>query len=384
MIELDADEVLISFLTGRGTSPKHHNMGVARVNIDTFTQSLYWGTEQTGTSGAYDVYPSQIFQNGTDFYGIISYDLASNDAHEQYRWKFESATNTLSDTYDTSNEICGQIFGFQDSTDNTLVYLIGADEGDENRTVAVTWDLANYATDPNFLANAPFNDIWYHIRQDVATNEPEYSSRRSLRYIGGGAFWNSTQSKYYLYFTWARNHDTTNYVTAVQWRTSYNSSGYDALYLEENNRVSATVPPNTGYPTSPTSVHGGFHQQDEIATFFVYMEARYAEPNDYRSLRTPFAISDWYNFGSSTMTFLDTGWSEDIYVPNYNDIIYKAPTSTFEACEQYGESWVRVYYGLDPDFEGFDVDALTYTPADTNPEVALKRNRISNRNNRIH
>jgi hypothetical protein len=99
------------------------------------------------------------------------------------------------------------------------------------------------------------------------------------------------------------------------------------------------------------------------------MEARYAEPNDYRSLRTPFAISDWYNFGSSTMTFLDTGWSEDIYVPNYNDIIYKAPTSTFEACEQYGESWVRVYYGLDPDFEGFDVDALTYTPADTNPEV---------------
>lgn len=365
VIAIDDDEILISMVVLKETADRHHNVGVARVHTETYTVNKYWDTEQAIVGGTVDMFTSQIFQSGTNFYGIVTTDVANDGAHEQWRWRFESATNTYSSTRDTvlGGDLCGQIFGFQDSADNTSVYLIGSVEADENRTVACKWDLDSYTTEPEKLANAPFDTDWYFV--DQSGYDPETQTRLNLRYIGGDAFYNATTDKYYVYHTWTKGQYGQDGVEVKQWRLQFNSSGIDSLYLEANNRLTNTQNPATGFPTDETAIFGGL--LNSKTSFYMYCENRYAV-GDYRCYRYEYQITDWETFGSSVLSRVDNEWYDEIIQDDYNNIGYKDPESTMQFGEEYDESLVTVYYGLDPDAEGYDV-SWTYTPYDDPPEI---------------
>lgn len=355
--DINDNEFLIGFINGADLTSVNGKTqtGVIRVNSITFATSLYnESTWLTGGGGNHEDPSYQIgqFTKYQDcIYGLAS---ASFNGGREYAWVMEF--NYTANTFDTNTTLTANFEGWNylfsnetETTDN-MRYIISGKDGDSTRPRFLKWDLDNWETFPETLSDVGSDGIWFE------------DNILSLRFISAGVVWNVSQSRYLMWFSWAKSETTHSGVHIFQHRLMFNSSGIDIDYLEDQETLTDEVNPNTGFSAQETSVISGYETSKDY--FTVFCENKYADPTDFRAYELTIFITNWATFGSASLDVVSNDWYNEIPVPNHQWILYKDSQETLSSGINPARTNVRIYFSLDVEQEGWTI-SWTYIPADS-------------------
>lgn len=181
-------------------------------------------------------------------------------------------------------------------------------------------------------------------------------------YVDSGIYISSDDT--YLWWTWLRPYvtGTDRYVTMVQHRLRFNVTVEAGQLEAQNERVSIiapTLPAGTdecwAVPTESNRTH-----------FTVYTPIQTG--GQYTGFYWDMEVTDWTNFGISTLTPIDSGTENDtIPFITHEDVIYRDPESNFQLnVEPSGApDEIYLFYDVEPtDYEyDYDID-LSWVPND--------------------